>query len=152
MNALVDAEIISQLYEASRAGVTVDLLIRGICCLRPGVPQVSERIRVVSIIGRFLEHSRAWYFGNGGNAEVYIGSADWMPRNLDRRIEAAVPLETASHRETVRELLELMWKDNRQAWDLSPEGAWTQRQPRDQEREIATHKVMIERYKTATRE
>jgi polyphosphate kinase len=106
----------------------------------------------VSIIGRFLEHSRAWYFGNGGNAEVYIGSADWMPRNLDRRIEAAVPLETASHRETVRELLELMWKDNRQAWDLSAEGSWTQRQPRDEEREIATHKVMIERYKTATRE
>jgi len=152
MNALVDAEIIAQLYEASRAGVTVDLLIRGICCLRPGVPQVSERIRVVSIIGRFLEHSRAWYFGNGGNAEVYIGSADWMPRNLDRRIEAAVPLETASHRETVRELLELMWKDNRQAWDLSPEGSWTQRQPRDEEREVATHKAMIERYKTATRE
>jgi len=152
MNALVDAEIISQLYEASRAGVTVDLLIRGICCLRPGLPQVSERIRVVSIIGRFLEHSRVWYFGNGGNAEVYIGSADWMPRNLDRRIEAAVPLETPSHRETVRELLELMWKDNRQAWDLSSEGSWTQRQPRDEEREIATHKVMIERYKTATRE
>src|SRR5688572_17462675 len=152
MNALVDAEIIAQLYEASRAGVTVDLLIRGICCLRPGLPQVSERIRVVSIIGRFLEHSRAWYFGNGGNPEVYIGSADWMPRNLDRRIEAAVPLEAVSHRETVRELLEPTWKDHRHAWDLSPEGSWTQRQPRDEEREIATHKAMIERYKTATRE
>ncbi len=152
MNALVDSEMIALLYEASRAGVTVDLLIRGICCLRPGVPQVSERIRVVSIVGRFLEHSRAWYFGNGGDAEVYIGSADWMPRNLDRRIEAAVPLETAAHRDTVRELLELMWKDNRQAWDLSPEGAWTQRSPAPGEREIATHKAMIERYKTGSRE
>ena len=147
MNALVDAEMISLLYEASRAGVTVDLLVRGICCLRPGIPQVSERIRVVSIIGRFLEHSRAWYFGNG-ESEVYIGSADWMPRNLDRRIEAAVPLENPAHRDTVRELLELMWQDNRQAWELSPEGSWTQRMPKEGEKEIATHKAMIERYKS----
>ena len=147
MNALVDAEIISLLYEASRAGVTVDLLVRGICCLKPGMPGVSDKIRVVSIIGRFLEHSRAWYFGNG-QAEVHIGSADWMPRNLDRRIEAAVPLETPAHRDTVRELLELMWKDNRQAWELNAEGGWVQRHPADGEREIATHKAMIERYRT----
>ena len=80
-------------------------------------------------------------------AEVYIGSADWMPRNLDRRIEAAVPLENPAHRDTVRELLELMWQDNRQAWELSPEGAWTQRMPKEGEKEIATHKVMIERYR-----
>ena len=146
MNALVDAEMISLLYEASRAGVTVDLLVRGICCLRPGIPNVSDKIRVVSIIGRFLEHSRAWYFGNG-ESEVYIGSADWMPRNLDRRIEAAVPLETPAHRDTVRELLELMWKDNRQAWEMRAEGVWTQRHPADGEREIATHKVMMERYR-----
>jgi polyphosphate kinase len=151
MNALVDAEMIALLYEASQAGVTVDLLVRGICCLRPGIPQVSERIRVVSIIGRFLEHSRAWYFGNG-ESQVFIGSADWMPRNLDRRIEAAVPLETPAHRDTVRELLDLMWKDNRQAWDLSTEGAWTQRMPKEGEKEIATHKGMIERYKTVKSE
>ena len=147
MNALVDAEIIGLLYEASRAGVAVDLLVRGICCLRPGLPGVSERIRVVSIIGRFLEHSRAWYFHNAGDAEVHISSADWMPRNLDRRIEAAGPLETPSHRDAVRELLELMWRDNRQAWDLSADGTWTQRSPGEGDTELATHRALIERYR-----
>jgi polyphosphate kinase len=123
--------------------VTVDLLVRGICCLRPGLPEVSERIAVRSVVGRFLEHSRAWYFHNGGQPEVHISSADWMPRNLDRRIEASVPLESPSHRETVLELLELMWRDNRQAWDLAADGTWTQQQPGDTE--IATHRALIER-------
>ncbi len=150
MNSLVDREIIALLYEASRAGVEVDLIVRGICCLRPGIPAISQRIRVVSVIGRFLEHSRAWLFGNGGDAEVYISSADWMPRNLDRRIEATVPLESAGQRETVRQLLELMWSDNRQAWDLAADGAWTQRTP--DEKEIATHKALIERYKSVKSE
>ena len=150
MNALVDAEIIALLYEASRAGVEVDLIVRGICCLRPGLPGVSERIRVVSVIGRFLEHSRAWYFHNDGAAEVHISSADWMPRNLDRRIETAVPLEAPSHREMVRALLELMWRDNRQAWELSADGGWTQRSPG--EKEIATHRDMIEWYRTGKSE
>jgi len=149
MNALVDPEIIALLYEASRAGVTVDLLVRGISCLRPGLPGVSENITVISVVGRFLEHSRVWDFENGGAAEVYISSADWMPRNLDRRIEAAVPLESPSHRETVRELLELMWRDNRQAWELGSDGRWTQRQPG--EAEIATHRALIERYREAAR-
>jgi len=146
MNALVDPEIIALLYEASRAGVPVDLLVRGICCLRPGLPGVSERIRVLSVIGRFLEHSRAWYFHNAGDPEVQISSADWMPRNLDRRIEAAVPLDTASHRETILELLELMWRDNRQGWDLAPDGGWTQRAPSDPE--VATHRALIDRYRS----
>ncbi len=145
MNSLVDPEIIAMLYEASRAGVTVDLLIRGICCLRPGLPGISERIRVVSVVGRFLEHSRAWYFENGGEPEVYLSSADWMQRNLDRRIETAVPLETPSHREAVRELMETMWRDNRQAWELGSGGEWTQRRPG--EVEIATHRVLLERYR-----
>jgi polyphosphate kinase len=152
MNALVDAEIIALLYEASRAGVSVDLLVRGISCLRPGIPGVSDRIRVVSVVGRFLEHSRAWYFHNAGDAEVHISSADWMPRNLDRRIETAVPLEPPSHRETVLRLLELMWSDNRQAWDLAADGTWTQRMPREGEREIATHRDMVEWYKRGSSE
>jgi polyphosphate kinase len=145
MNSLVDPDMIALLYEASRAGVTIDLIVRGICCLRPGVPGVSENIRVVSVIGRFLEHSRVWHFGTGSDAEVYISSADWMPRNLDRRIEAAVPLESWSHRQMIKDQLELMLTDNRQAWDLAADGSWTQRTAG--EKEIATHKALIEWHK-----
>src|SRR4030095_1341255 len=93
LNALVDAGIIAALYEASQAGVDIDLIVRGICCLRPGVPGVSERIRVISIVGRFLEHSRLFYFRNSTEDRYFIGSADWMPRNLDRRVEAVTPVE-----------------------------------------------------------
>lgn len=149
MNALVDPAIIRALYEASQAGVSIDLIIRGICCLRPGVPGVSDRIRVISIIGRFLEHSRAFCFLNDGNEEVYIGSADWMPRNLERRIEAVTPVEEPAHRTAVRDLLLQMWGDNRQAWDLDPSGTYTQRQPG--ETEIATHRLMVESYREAGR-
>ena len=144
MNALVDPDIIAALYEASRAGVPIDLIVRGICCLRPGLPGVSETIRVISIIGRFLEHSRAFYFRNGGDEEVYIGSADWMPRNLDRRIEAVAPIEDPAHRETLRDLLQLMWQDNRQAWELQPDGTYVQRRPPSPETERATHRMLIE--------
>ena len=145
MNALVDAEVITALYDASRAGVSVDLLVRGICCLRPGVPEVSDNIRVVSVIGRFLEHSRAFCFANGGNDEVYIGSADWMPRNLDRRVEAVVPIDDPANRRLVRQTLELMWSDNRQAWELGSDGTWTQRSPAPGEPEVATHRVLVEK-------
>jgi polyphosphate kinase len=144
MNALVDPDIISALYEASQAGVTIDLLVRGICCLRPGLSGISDRIRVISIIGRFLEHSRAFYFLNGGAEEVYIGSADWMPRNLDRRIEAVAPVADPSHRQTVRDLLQLMLQDNRQAWDLLPDGTYRQRHPSAEEGERATHRLLVE--------
>ncbi|HEX2450789.1 MAG TPA: polyphosphate kinase 1 [Gemmatimonadales bacterium] len=142
MNALVDPDIIAALYEASRAGVTIDLIVRGICCLRPGLPGVSENIRVLSIIGRFLEHSRAFYFLNGGAEEVYIGSADWMPRNLDRRIECVLPIENPAHRQTIRNILELMWADNRQAWELKPDGTYEQRCPPSAEAERATHRIL----------
>jgi len=129
MNALVDAEIIAELYAASRAGVEIDLIVRGICCLRPGVESVSERIRVISIVGRFLEHSRLFYFANAGKGEYYIGSADWMPRNMDRRVEAVVPVEDPMQHERLRTLLETSLTDNRQAWDLDAEGHYTQRTP-----------------------
>jgi polyphosphate kinase len=144
MNALVDPELIAALYEASRAGVPIDLIIRGICCLRPGLAGVSERIRVISIVGRFLEHSRAFYFLNGGEEEVYIGSADWMPRNLDRRIEAVTPIDDPADRTALRDLLLLMWEDNRQAWELAPDGTYEQRGAASAETERATHRMLIE--------
>jgi polyphosphate kinase len=129
MNALVDRETIEALYEASQAGVQVDLLVRGICCLRPGVPGVSENIRVVSIIGRFLEHSRVWHFANGGMPEYYIASADWMPRNFSRRVEVAVPVEDPALHQRLASLLETCLSDDRQAWELSADGAYSQRRP-----------------------
>jgi polyphosphate kinase len=149
MNALVDPDIIAALYEASEAGVQVDLIVRGVCCLRPGLHRVSERIRVVSIVGRFLEHSRAFYFLNGGKEEVYIGSADWMPRNLDRRIEAVAPILDPAHRTALRGLLELMWEDNRQAWELQADGTYVQRQPPAPELERASQRILIEHSKAA---
>jgi polyphosphate kinase len=129
MNALVDSEIIEALYGASRAGVEIDLVVRGICCLRPGLEGVSDRIRVVSIIGRFLEHSRLWYFSNGGSEEFYLGSADWMPRNFDRRVEAVAPVENPALHQRLRALLTTYLADNRQAWDLGSDGVWVQREP-----------------------
>src|SRR3954452_8448263 len=112
LNALVDSEIIEKLYEASLAGVKIDLIVRGICCLRPGVPGLSENIRVVSIVGRFLEHSRIYYFENAGDAVVYLSSADWMPRNLVRRVEVAFPIEDpALKKEIVNEVLPAFLRD-----------------------------------------
>jgi polyphosphate kinase len=129
MNALVDPQIIATLYEASRAGVQIDLIIRGICCLRPGVKEVSENIRVQSIVGRFLEHSRIFYFHNRGEEEIYIGSADWMPRNLDKRVEAITPVADPDIAKDLQEILGIMLADNRMAWDLQPDGRYIQRRP-----------------------
>ena len=129
MNALVDPEMIRALYRASRAGVEIDLVVRGTCCLRPGVPGLSDRIRVRSIIGRFLEHSRIYCFGDGERTDYLIGSADWMPRNLDRRVEVVVPVEHPPLRNRLRAILAICLNDNRQAWELGPDGAWTQRRP-----------------------
>ncbi|HMG96009.1 MAG TPA: polyphosphate kinase 1 [Gemmatimonadaceae bacterium] len=129
MNALVDPEIIQHLYEASQAGVDIELIVRGICCLRPGIPGVSDRIKVISIVGRFLEHSRIYYFANNGDEELYFGSADWMPRNFDRRVEVITPIEDRSLHPRVCALLETCVADNRQAWDLASDGTYTQRKP-----------------------
>jgi polyphosphate kinase len=141
MNALVDAEVIAALYRASRAGAEIDLIVRGICCLRPRVPGVSDRIRVVSIVGRFLEHSRLWYFGNAGEGEYYLGSADWMPRNFDRRVEAVAPVDDAALHPRLQSLLATCLRDNRQAWDLEPDGTWRQRLPDGAER--GTHTILL---------
>jgi polyphosphate kinase len=149
MNALVDPDIIAALYAASQAGVPIDLIVRGICCLRPGLPGLSDTIRVISIVGRFLEHSRAYYFLNGGEEEVYIGSADWMPRNLDRRIESVTPVLEPAHRQALRDLLLLLWQDQRQAWELRPDGSYEQRQPPSPEAERGSHRVLVERIQTA---
>jgi len=125
VNSLVDETIIQALYDASQAGVPVDLWIRGICALRPGVPGLSETIRVRSILGRFLEHSRIFVFGNGGDTEVWIGSADLMHRNLDRRIEALVRITRPSHIEQLSELVDLAFADDTAAWRLDADGTWT---------------------------
>lgn len=144
MNALVDPQIIATLYEASLAGVQIDLIIRGMCCLRPGVKNLSENIRVLSIIGRYLEHSRIFYFHNQGSEEVYIGSADWMTRNLDRRVEAVVPVEDPENLKDLQEILGVMLADNRQAWDLQPDGQYIQRQPTDNNKEQSSQQILME--------
>ncbi len=129
MNSLVDEELIRALYEASRAGVRVLLNVRGICCLRPGLKGVSERIQVVSLVDRFLEHTRAFHFRNGGDDEVYLSSADWMPRNLDRRVELMFPVESAEPRRKVLALLDVMFQDNVKARWLGPDGSYKRRRP-----------------------
>jgi polyphosphate kinase len=144
MNALVDSRIIVALYKASQAGVQIDLIIRGICCLRPGVKDVSENIRVLSVVGRFLEHSRVFYFHNDGQPNVFIGSADWMPRNLDRRVEAVAPIRDPSLAQDLQEMLGIMLADNRQAWDLQPDGRYVQRRSVADQPEQSAQKILME--------
>jgi polyphosphate kinase len=144
MNSLIDPSIIAELYRASQAGVQVDLIIRGMCCLRPGVPGVSDNIRVVSVVGRFLEHSRIFYFHNAGAEEIFIGSADWMQRNLDRRVEAVVPIEDPAIAIDLQEILGVLLADNRQAWDLQPDGRYVQRHPGSDSPEQSSQKILME--------
>jgi polyphosphate kinase len=141
MNALVDVDVIDALYRASQAGVDIDLIVRGICCLRPGLAGISERINVISIVGRFLEHSRLWNFANGGAEEFYLGSADWMPRNFDRRVEAVAPVDSPALHERLRSLLGVYLEDNRQAWELDSEGVWSRRVAHGAPR--ASHEVLL---------
>lgn len=144
MNALVDPQIIAALYEASQAGVKIDLIVRGICCLRPGVEEISENIRVISIVGRYLEHSRIFYFYNGGAEALYIGSADWMQRNLDRRVEAIAPVEDPEIAKDLQEILGIMLSDNRQAWDLQPDGQYIQRRPDANSPQLSSQQILME--------
>jgi polyphosphate kinase len=139
MNSLVDADLIDGLYRASQAGVQIDLIVRGICCLRPGVAGLSDNIRVRSIIGRYLEHSRVFHFahgGDGGTPVYYIGSADLMPRNLDRRVEALTPVLADDLQTRLAELLEVNLADDTLAWVLGPDSLWRHI---DGDRSVATH-------------
>jgi polyphosphate kinase len=131
VNSLVDSGIIALLYEASQAGVRIDLLVRGMCCLRPHVRGISDNISVTSIVGRYLEHSRIFYFLNGGKEEIYLGSADLMERNLDHRVEVVFPLEDARHIRYIRDqILELYLHDNQLAWTMQSDGRYRRKTPR----------------------
>jgi polyphosphate kinase len=143
MNALVDPQIIATLYEASQGGVKIDLIIRGMCCLRPGIVGLSDNIKVMSIVGRYLEHSRIFYFYNGGEEEVFIGSADWMQRNLNRRVEAVTPVEDPDLSKDLQEILGIMLSDNRQAWDLKSDGQYVQRRPDSNCPEMSSQQILM---------
>ena len=133
MNRLEDPELVRELYAASRAGVEIDLIVRDICRLRPGLEGVSETIRVHSVVGRFLEHSRIFYFENAGDPDYYVGSADWMTRNLDSRVEAVAPIEDPSLREYLWSVLEANLSDNRKRWTMRPDGTYVQQRPAEGE-------------------
>jgi polyphosphate kinase len=124
MNALEDADITRALYRAAQAGVHIDLIVRDTCRLRPGLPGLSETVRVVSIVGRFLEHARIYYFRNGGAEEFFIGSADSMRRNLEHRVEVLAPVEDTAARQTLRAVLDLQLQPNRDAWLMQPDGSY----------------------------
>jgi polyphosphate kinase len=143
-NALEDKDIVRALYKASQAGVRVDLIVRDTCRLRPGIAGLSDNISVISIVGRFLEHSRIYYFRNAGNEEYYIGSADCMTRNLTGRVEAIAPIEDPALKAELRISLDLQLNDRRSAWDMKPDGSYMQRVP-DEERDLSSQTALIDR-------
>jgi len=148
MNSLVHEDIIRALYDAARSGVRIRLAVRGICCLRPGLKGTSEGIEVVSVVDRFLEHSRIFHFRNGGDEEVYLSSADWMPRNLDRRIELLFPVESAEGRQKVLLALDAIFQDNVKARRLQTDGSYRRRRPAKGEE---PYRAQIELYRESKR-
>lgn len=142
-NALTEPKVIQSLYEASQAGVKIDLIIRGVCCLRPGVPGVSDNIRVRSIIGRFLEHTRVYYFENGGKPEIYASSADWMVRNLLNRVEVAFPIENRELLERVKSELDAYLRDNTNAWMLQTDGSYQRVLPEPEQERFTAQQLLL---------
>jgi polyphosphate kinase len=143
MNSLVDPVVIEELYRASQAGVRIDLIVRGICCLRPGVAGMSENVRVVSILGRFLEHSRTFRFETGVATTTYLGSADMMQRNLDSRIEVITPVRDPALSERLHAILELELADTGSSWELAADGSWMRRAaPHGDDRVVAQEELM----------
>lgn len=145
MNALDDRQIINALYDASALGVEIDLVVRGICRLRPGLPGRSETIRVISVVGRFLEHARIFYFANAGKPEYFFGSADWMSRNLDARVEAITPVEEPRLQEELKTILDLELGDNVKAWEMRPDGTYVQRTPGEGEEPRSSQEILMQR-------
>ena len=144
MNSLLDPQVIDALYRASKAGVKIDLIVRGVCALKPGIPGLSENIRVRSIVGRFLEHSRIFYFRAGGEDKVYLSSADWMERNFFRRIELSFPvLEDKLKKRVIREGLKPYLSDNTQAWEMHGDGSYTRKQSVRSKRRCAQEELLL---------
>jgi polyphosphate kinase len=143
VNSLVDEDVIRALYKASQAGVKIELIVRGICCLKPGIKGVSENIRVISIVGKYLEHPRTFYFKNDA-AQVYISSADWMPRNLVRRIELLTAIKDDAAQKKIIQILKLQCSDNVLAHELQSDGTYIKLKPEDNEKAINNHKLLEE--------
>ncbi len=148
MNSLVHRQVIPALYRASQKGVKIKLLVRGICCLKPDIPGISENIEVRSIIGRFLEHSRIFYFKNGGDEEFYLSSADWMSRNLHKRVELMYPIYDLKIREKLRDILDIYWSDNSKAWKLTNSGVYEKIQPEKGKEPFSSQEYFLNMYKS----
>jgi polyphosphate kinase len=143
MNALEDVDITRALYRAAHRGVRIDLIVRDSCRLRPGVKGLSENIRVISIVGRFLEHARIYYFRNAGREEYYIGSADCMKRNLEHRVEALAPVESGRLQKRLREILDIQCNERRSAWDMQTDGEYVQRTPGKNQEQLGSQEQLI---------
>ena len=147
MNSLEDPGMMELLYRASLAGVTIDLLVRGLCCLRPGVSGLSNNIRVISVVGRYLEHSRAYYFRNGGHEELYLGSADLMPRNLNRRVEVLFPIENHHLLRRIKEdILEVYFRDRVKARYMQPDGTYVHARREGEEQPFSAQAWFMDKY------